>query len=189
MLKLKWFSWLFFPSLLIPISNALGYDDSAVLPSGVYCYRTSPNFIFRDTSSSCGAQPFCTVPMLCYLSSGQYVGGSVATCRALDFQGSSQCPTLQGCVDDNRQEYINAGDRFVSRPTPTPYPIRIPPIDQPQVPPVTIPPIPGVGKDCTTDTNKWGYPSVCHCNDFELVYDAKTGRCKNIGYSQQGAHE
>lgn len=121
-------------------SPVLAENNFAVLTNGVTCYRTSTNSLFRDRSSACGGDTvFCTIPMTCYLPSGQYVGGSVATCRAMgdsgrrDYIASSAqpaaaaptvgftCPALQSCVDDLRQEFIREGEIFTSgNPSPAP---------------------------------------------------------------------
>ena len=91
---------------------------------GAVCYDTSSTFLMRDTTSSCGTgTTFCTTPLKCYsTTTGQYLGGSIATCRAGSgnntFSTSAagigttllSCPDLQSCADDPRQEFITENE-------------------------------------------------------------------------------
>jgi hypothetical protein len=105
------------------------------LGRGVVCYDTSSTFLMRDTSSSCGwGTNFCTTPLRCYSSStGQYLGGSIATCRAGTSTGGDisatasasgigvgtgllSCPDLQSCADDQAQEFISEKEGWKWQP-------------------------------------------------------------------------
>lgn len=121
---MRWLIWLMFAAV---VANA--ESERAVLPNGLVCYRTASMFLFRDSSSACGkTTTFCTVPLSCYVASTmQYVGGSVATCRANHntSQLSSStwsdaglyCPSVQECIDDERQEFVTEGEKFAEAPS------------------------------------------------------------------------
>lgn len=131
MLQWRWWIWFF---LVAVVANA--ESERAILPNGLVCYRTASMFLFRDAESSCGKKTtFCTVPLSCYMASSmQYVGGSVATCRANVDPSLTEtspwnvsglyCPGLQDCIDDERQEFINEGENFRSSASRQPAPSR-----------------------------------------------------------------
>ena len=107
------------------VVGTIAYSSSRQVHVGrsVVCYDTSSSFLMRDTTSSCGrGTAFCSTPLRCYsTSTGQYLGGSIATCRALNNVNrlddsaaratgvgapTFSCPDLQNCADDTRQEFI-----------------------------------------------------------------------------------
>jgi hypothetical protein len=97
-----------------PPARSISSPRQVRLAGGALCFDTMPTMLLRDTWSTCGTTTtFCTTPLACYApSTGQYLGGSIATCRAAvaERSGLLTCPELQACADDPRQEFIPEAD-------------------------------------------------------------------------------
>ncbi len=114
------------PVFLLFFSTPICADQVTISP-GVVCDNIAPLFLMRDRApQGCGNTMFWTAPLSCYSSAtGQYLGGSVVTCRA---EGPSLMkPDMQACVDDDRQEFLSDNEAYKWRdsqsPPSTPTPV------------------------------------------------------------------